>query len=72
MLSETVNVFALAYVMACGPIEVAVCPFPKFQLKITGLFKEEDEVVLVNNIVEPAHTLIVPFTAAGIEVKLAV
>lgn len=71
MLSETVNVPEFAYVMACGPIEVAVCPFPKFQLKITGLFKEEGDVVLVNNIVDPAHTLIVPLTAAGIVVKLA-
>ena len=71
MLNETVNEPELAYVMACGPMELAVCPFPKFQLKTTGLFKEEDEVVLVNNIVDPAQTLMVPLTAAGILVKLA-
>ncbi len=71
MLSETVNVPALAYVMACGPMEVAVCPFPKFQLKTTGLFKEDDEVVLVNNIVDPAQTFMVLLLTEGILVKLA-
>ena len=40
--------------------------------KMTGLFKEEDEVVLVNNIVDPAQTFIVPLTAAGMLVKLVI
>ena len=52
-----------------------VCPFPKFQLYVTGacsitLLFVLDAVVLVKRMVDPAHTFIVPFIAAGIEEKL--
>ena len=71
----TVYTPSVLYVIACGPFVLAVCSFPKFQLNVTGacsitLLFGLDAVVLVKRIVDPAQTLIVPFTAAGIEVKL--
>ena len=58
--------------MPIGPGIAEFWPFPKFQAYTTGAFSEFGATVELKRKVEPAHTLIVPFTAAGIEVKLAV